>query len=413
MWVATKLREFIWKNFWIKQKSFSRWTQSIASLLKNDAVLDMNTFYDLYRFNWDIRQCIRKIANAVARNWIYLEDNKRQLIDNNELTDDVLDLFKTPTFLKFKVDLYRNYMISWELYIIPVYNIQKVCIWFDVLDSRLVSKTCDAYWNITSFTASNWWVVKTYKPDEIAFFKFEDDVYDSTNWMWLLHGVVYDALSDLEAQRTNYYFYQNSAIPSAILMLDEWMSEEETQNAKDMFDAQFRWTNNQHKTLVAWWVKDIKTLSLSPRDMEFINQRHLTTDKVSATFGVAKFLLWYWEDANYNNWINFRKEFVEWTIKPLEQDFEHILNKLLEMFRPDLYELFRVRADWEQFDESQEWQDWLLKKVNSGVITINEARWELWLEKVDDENADKLITSKNMLLLEDIWLDAVLPLNEE
>ena len=105
MWVATKLREFIWKNFWIKQKSFSRWTQSIASLLKNDAVLDMNTFYDLYRFNWDIRQCIRKIANAVARNWIYLEDNKRQLIDNNELTDDVLDLFKTPTFLKFKVDL--------------------------------------------------------------------------------------------------------------------------------------------------------------------------------------------------------------------------------------------------------------------------------------------------------------------
>jgi phage portal protein BeeE len=38
-------------------------------------------------------------------------------------------------------------------------------------------------------------------------------------------------------------------------------------------------------------VKDIKTLSLSPRDMEFINQRHLTTDKVSATFGVAKFLL--------------------------------------------------------------------------------------------------------------------------
>ena len=40
MWVATKLREFIWKNFWIKQKSFSRWIQSIASLLKNDAVHD-------------------------------------------------------------------------------------------------------------------------------------------------------------------------------------------------------------------------------------------------------------------------------------------------------------------------------------------------------------------------------------
>jgi phage portal protein BeeE len=35
-------------------------------------------------------------------------------------------------------------------------------------------------------------------------------------------------------------------------------------------------------------VKDIKTISLTPRDMEFINQRHLTTEKISAVFGVPK-----------------------------------------------------------------------------------------------------------------------------
>jgi hypothetical protein len=36
-----------------------------------------------------------------------------------------------------------------------------------------------------------------------------------------LHGIVYDALSDLEAMRTNYYFYQNSAVPSAMILLDD------------------------------------------------------------------------------------------------------------------------------------------------------------------------------------------------
>jgi hypothetical protein len=40
--------------------------------------------------------------------------------------------------------------------------------------------------------------------------------------------------------KTNYSFYQNSAIPSALLLLENDLSLEEMQNAKDQFEAQFK-----------------------------------------------------------------------------------------------------------------------------------------------------------------------------
>ena len=142
--------------------------------------------------------------------------------------------------------------------------------------------------------------------------------------------------------------------------------------------------------------------------MEFINQRHLTTEKVSACFGVPKAMLWYVEDVNYSNWQNQRTVFIEWTLRPLETDFEHILNRLLEMFRPDLFEKIRIKADWEQVEATQERMEWLRKDVASWILTINEARIERWLEAMPDENANKLLVSRNAVLLEDITLDPVL-----
>lgn len=413
MWFANTIKNLVSKTFWALTKSFSgNNLRSIASLLRNDAVLDLNTYYQLYEFNGDIRQSIQKISNGVSRNWIYLQDNNWKTIENNAITDEVFSLFKAPTFLKRKKDLYRNYMLSWELYIEPLKNAFDQVIWFNILDSRMVSKTVDQYGVIIKFTVSSQWMIKTYWPDELAYFKREDSTNSSVDWMWLLNWCVYDALSDLEAMRTNYSFYQNSAIPSVMLLLDDGLSPEEMQNAKDMFEHQFRWSVNQHKTMVAWWVKEIKTLALTPRDMEFINQRHLTTEKISALFGVPKAILGYVENVNYSNGNNQRKEFIEWTLRPLEEDFEHILNKLLEMFRPELFKKLWIRCDWEQLEETQERMDWLRKDVQSWIMTINEARVERWFEALPDENADKLLVSRNVVLLEDIALDAVLSLDE-
>mgnify|MGYP003294657721 CR=1 FL=1 len=408
------------KFFWYEIKKITNlnkkeyiWSSRLSSLFDSWLVISSNTFYDLYKSNWDIRQAIRKISNSVSRNWIYLVDNKKKALDNEDLNEEILSYFKSPTFLKWKTELFKNYLLSWELYILPSKNLKWETAGFQIIDSRAVSKQTDGKWNIVNFQINTWHgqcMIKT--PEEIAFFKLEDDINNTINWMGLLNGVLYDWLSDLEASKTNYALYQNSAIPSAMLLLDWDLSSNEQQIAKEMFESQFRGSNNQHKTLIGWWIKDIKTLSITPRDMEFINQRHLTTEKISAVFWVPKSILWYVDTVNYANWQELRREFIEWTIRPYEIDLEHIMNHLMQMFLPEIWNKYWIKCDWEQLEEQQEWFESQRKDVETWIITINEARIDRWLEPIKEENCDKLLISRNVVLLEDIALDAVLPVDE-
>ena len=386
---------------------------SLKTLFDHDVVLDNNTFYVLYQKNGDIRQAVKKIAENVARNWLYLTDNQWNIIDDNKYTDDIQMLFSSPTFSKFKIDVFRNYLVSREVYIMPVNNIWWRVAWFRVIDSRMVVKNINTEKNIIEWFDLYLWGNQhiKLKANEIAFFKLEDDIYNQFNGMWLLTWIVYDWLSDLEAMKNNYFFYQNSAIPSALLLLDESLSEDEMQIVKDQFDAQFKGSKNNHKTMIAWWVKDIKTLSMTPRDMEFINQRNLTTEKVSAVFGVPKTILWYTNNVNYSNGQTLRKEFIEGTIRPYEKDFEFMLNKCLQMFRPDIAKNYRVKADGDQFEQTQEEKQTQVEDIRHGIRTINEVRVERWYQKSQDENADKLLIRNDLWLLEDIVFNSVMPTN--
>lgn len=410
----TSFKNMITQNIkWFNQKNYIGSVNSISALLSNDVVLDMRNLFELYKLNKDVRQSVRNIANSVARNGLYLRDNDNQVIEDEALEDEIAELFRDKTFLKFKIDVFRNYLVSWELYIIPSFNPYWEVKWFEVLSSLAMEKVLDNQQNIIwyKYTTKDWQVYK-YWLEDLAYFKLEDSIWDSNNGMWLLYSVIYDVMCDLEAERTNFYFYKNSAIPSAMLLLNDWMTKEQMQIAKDQFEAQFKWTTNQHKTMVAWNVKDFQVLAMSNRDMEFISQRKETRKCVCAAFGVPMFMLWYTEDSNYSNGREQRKIYIEWTVKPYANDFENILNTLLFMFRPDLSQKYYVKCDNEQLEETQEYYESQRKDVERWILTRNEVRIDRWLEPLPEENADKLTTSRNDVLLEDIALDAVLPANE-
>ena len=402
--LAMRKKGYVWSINWNTISSIFSW------LANWSYAISLQTFYDLYRMNGDIRQGISKIEKSVSRNGLYLIDNKNNIVDDALLTDEVYWRFKTPTFLKFKTDLYRNYFLSGELYIIPIYNLKWEVYWFQVLDSRLILKDVDEYGNIIRFIATNPTTAeqKTYRPDEIAFFKLESDVNNEVNGMWLLYWIIYDWLSDLEALKTNYALYVNNSIPNSILLLNDDLTENELKIAKEQFLTQFQWSENAHKMLIGWWIKDIKTISITPRDMEFINQRKMTTEKVSAVLGVPKSILWYVDEVNYSNGREMKKEFLEWTIRPYEEDFENIINVLLDKFVPEIYKDYRLKCDWEQLEETQERYEWQRKDIDRGILTINEVRIDRWLEPSKEDNCDKHLVSRNTVLLEDVALDASL-----
>ena len=98
-----------------KKNLNSNYWLNLTPLFNNDVVLSIQTYYDLYAKNGDIRECVKKISWSVARNGLYLLDNQKQIVPDNVVTSEVQNLFKEPTFPKFKVNFWRNYLISWEV----------------------------------------------------------------------------------------------------------------------------------------------------------------------------------------------------------------------------------------------------------------------------------------------------------
>ena len=252
---------------------------------------------------------------------------------------------------------------------------------------------------------------KPYTRDEIAFYKFENDTDNENEGMGLLEWIIRDALSDLESSKRNYYFFENDATPGGMLLLNDDMWVEEMKIAKDLFEEQYKGSKNAHKTMVVWGAKDYKTISMTHKDMEFISQRKLTTDKVSSAFWVPKSILWYVENVNYSNGKEQKLEFVDGTVRPYERFYEYIINSLLQKF-DNKTDYGTVKCDGETLDDRELIEKAQREDLQLGIQTLNEIRKERWLEEYDDDNADKPLMRQWIMLLEDIILDPILNNNQ-
>ena len=81
------------------------------------------------------------------------------------------------------------------------------------------------------------------------------------------------------------------------------------------------------------------------------------------------------------------------------------------MFRPDLFAKYWVKADGDQFEQTQEEKQTQVEDIRHGIRTINEVRVERWYQKSSDENADKLLIRNDLWLLEDIVFNSVMWVN--
>lgn len=106
-----------------------------------------------------------------------------------------------------------------------------------------------------------------------------------------IETLIYDIMGDAEAGKSNYAFFKNNAIPNTLIILDENLKEDEIDNAIEQLKEQFAGGENKHKISANIGIKDVKQLSQSMRDMEFLALRRFTTDKVCAQMEVPRMLL--------------------------------------------------------------------------------------------------------------------------
>ncbi len=123
------------------------------------------------------------------------------------------------------------------------------------------------------------------------------------------------------AARWNKALLDNSARPSGALVYQgaQHMTAEQFERLKTELEASFQGTRNAGRPLLLEGGLDWKAMSLSPRDLDFMEARHAAAREIALAIGVPPMLLGIPGDNTYSNYAEANRAFWRQTVLPLVQ----------------------------------------------------------------------------------------------
>ncbi|MDE2780224.1 MAG: phage portal protein [Chloroflexota bacterium] len=184
--------------------------------------------------------------------------------------------------------------------------------------------------------------------------------------------------------RFNRNFLRNSAQPDFVLLTDSQLTDREVEEFYNRWDARFQGPHNAHRPAIANFVKDIHTLGLSHRDMDFIRGLRWSLEEVSRAYGVPKPLLADLERATFANINAAERIFWRNTIAPEIHFLEEHLNRMLmpRLGFPDIYLEFDLTSIEAMREDENSRVARQVQLLDRGALTINEVRREQKLPDV-------------------------------
>lgn len=179
----------------------------------------------------------------------------------------------------------------------------------------------------------------------------------------------------MDGLRFNRNFLRNSARPDFVLLTNENMTDAEIEEFYSRWEARHRGPGNPNRPAIASFVRDIKTLGFSHREMDFMQGLRWSLEEVSRVYGVPKPMLSDLERATFANVNAAERIFWRNTMVPEIGFLEEQLNRLLpRLGYPDLL----VRFDLSVIEALREDENSRVTReaqlLDRGVLTINEVR---------------------------------------
>ena len=180
----------------------------------------------------------------------------------------------------------------------------------------------------------------------------------------------------MDALRFNRNFFRNSALPDVIFTTEESMSDEEVEDFYQRWEKRYKGTANAHRPAIASFIKDIKTLGFSHREMEFVRGLRWSLEDVSRVYGVPLPLLSDYQQATFANINAAERLFWRNTMIPEMKFLEAHLNvKMLPILG---YSELRTKFDLSELEALRENEKSRVEReamlLDRGVLTINEVR---------------------------------------
>ena len=171
-------------------------------------------------------------------------------------------------------------------------------------------------------------------------------------------------------------FFANNARPDALILSQDELSDEQRGDLKASWNAKHRGSKNSSKVGILEGGLEYQQVSVTQKEMDYIESLKFTRDDILVAFGVPKSVITT-DDVNYSNANSGLKTFYSETILPRISYRVEVINEMLVI--PDFSERFYV--DFE--DPTPEDREMKLKEYAAGYgkwLTANEIRTELNLE---------------------------------
>ena len=172
----------------------------------------------------------------------------------------------------------------------------------------------------------------------------------------------------------------------------------------------FSGTDNAGRPMLLEGDFDWKEMGLSPKDMDFINLKHMSATDIAMCFGVPSQLVGVPDSQTYSNVAEARLALYEETILPMLSKVQSDINEwLMPQFSEDVFFKFDTDEIPALSERRKRIYENVIGAVKEGIMTRNEARERLGLNAID--GADGLLVNASLFPLNEGLPDA--PVEEE
>jgi HK97 family phage portal protein len=222
-----------------------------------------------------------------------------------------------------------------------------------------------------------------FKPEEVIHFR----KFNPKNAILGLSPVTVARLTmetDFSALKYNKAVIDNDAEPSGVLLSEKKLTDVQIKQIQKQFETRHKGAENARKTAVLEGLK-YQRVSLSPKDMEFLEQRRYSREEILAIWRIPKGIVGVTDDLNYATLFGQKRIFWNDTLLPDVNIIESGLEaQFFRRYAPDHKGKFdrksvpELQEDYSQKVASAE----ILARIGYPINMINE-RLDLGFKDVD------------------------------
>lgn len=191
--------------------------------------------------------------------------------------------------------------------------------------------------------------------------------------------------------RHNVQLLMNGARPSGAVVYrpkDEqgtmtMLTDSQREQLRSDLLSRFETVDNTGRTMILEGDFDYKEMGLTPKDMDFATLKNFAARDIALCFGVPAQLVGIPDAQTYSNMAEARLALYEETIIPLLHHVESDLNEwLAPLFSDDIRLAYDIDSIPAVTERRRMIYENILRAVNEGVLTRNEARERIGLEPI-------------------------------